>query len=142
MPNETAKKATKSRFSGPTKLGVVLMGSLVGIVLVPLAGGAPQQPNPPRNVPEFLNRLPDFGDQERMKQAQQGQKSNEAANAYLQKKISDDSAKLLKLANDLKVEVDKAGKDTLSLNVLRKAGEIEKLAKSIKSEVAQESRFN
>lgn len=112
------------------------------MVLVPLAGGALQQPNPPRNVPEFLNRLPDFGDQERMKQTREGEKSNEAANAYLQKRVSDDSAKLLKLASDLKVEVDKSGKDTLSLDVLRKAGEIEKLAKTIKSEVAQESRFN
>ena len=142
MPNETAEKTKKARFSGPTKLNAALIGGLVGMVLAPLAGGALQQPNPPRNVPEFLNRLPDFGDQERMKQAQEGQKSNEAANAYLQKRISDDSAKLLKLASDLKLEVDKAGKDTLSLNVLRKAGEIEKLAKTIKSEVAQESRFN
>lgn len=142
MPNETAQKTKKARFSGPTKLSAVLIGGLVVMVLAPLAGGALQQPNPPRNVPEFLNRLPDFGDQERMKQAKEGEKSNEAANAYLQKRISDDSAKLLKLASDLKVEVDKAGKDTLSLNVLRKAGEIEKLAKTIKSEVAQESRFN
>jgi hypothetical protein len=142
MPSESAQKPTKSCFPRPAKLRSALMGGLVGMVLVPLAGGALQQPNPPRNVPEFLNRLPDFGDQERMKQAREGEKSNAAANASLQKRVSDDSAKLLKLASDLKVEVDKSGKDTLSLDVLRKAGEIEKLAKTIKSEVAQESRFN
>jgi hypothetical protein len=142
MPSESAQKPTKSCFPRPAKLRSALMGGLVGMVLVPLAGGALQQPNPPRNVPEFLNRLPDFGDQERMKQAREGEKSNAAANASLQKRVSDDSAKLLKLASDLKVEVDKSGKDTLSLDVLRKAGKIEKLAKTIKSEVAQESRFN
>jgi hypothetical protein len=141
MPSESAQKPTKSCFPRPAKLRSALMGGLVGMVLVPLAGGALQQPNPPRNVPEFLNRLPDFGDQERMKQAREGEKSNAAANASLQKRVSDDSAKLLKLASDLKVEVDKSGKDTLSLDVLRKAGKIEKLAKTITSEVAQESRF-
>lgn len=143
MRKESADTAAVLLFSGRLTLRKLLMAGLVGIVLAPLAGGALQQQNPPRNVPEFLNRQPDFSDQERMRQEQQGRQQNYgAANAYLQKRISDDSAKLLKLANDLKVEVDKSGKDTLSLNVIRKAGEIEKLAKTIKSEVAQETRSN
>jgi hypothetical protein len=43
-----------------------------------------------------------------------------------------ESAKLFKLATDLKAEVDKTDKDTLSLSVIRRAGEIERLAHSVK----------
>jgi hypothetical protein len=44
----------------------------------------------------------------------------------------EDTTKLLALANELKVAVDKSNKDTLSLDVVRKADEIEKLAHSVK----------
>ena len=140
MPTETAKFP----LSNWKALRAGLISGSLGVVLVPLTGWALlQQPNPPRNIPGFINRLPDENDQARMRQAKQAQgKDYEALNAYLQKKVSDDSAKLLRMASDLKTEVDKSGKDTLSLNVLRKAGEIEKLAKTIKSEVAQEARSN
>ena len=68
--------------------------------------------------------------------AQQSQKQSfEAANAARKKQIAADSASLLKLATDLKVEVDKTNKDTLSLNVIRKADEIEKLAHNIKEKM-------
>jgi nitric oxide reductase activation protein len=49
-----------------------------------------------------------------------------------QKKLVEDTAKLLELANQLKVSVDKSNKDTLSLDVVRKADEIEKLAHNVK----------
>ena len=45
--------------------------------------------------------------------------------------IARDFANLLKLANDLKAAVDKSTKDTLSIPVVRKAGEIEKLARQL-----------
>ena len=45
-----------------------------------------------------------------------------------QNQIVDDTANLLKLANSLKAEVDKTNQDTMSVAVIRKAGEIEKLA--------------
>jgi nitric oxide reductase activation protein len=53
-------------------------------------------------------------------------------NTERQKKLVEDTAKLLVLANELKVAVDKSNKDTLSLDVVRKADEIEKLAHSVK----------
>ena len=56
----------------------------------------------------------------------------EAANAQRRKEIAEDSAKLLKMAAELKAEVDKTTKDTLSLAVIKKAAEIEKLARSVK----------
>ncbi|HEX4286422.1 MAG TPA: hypothetical protein VHZ28_15120 [Terracidiphilus sp.] len=91
-----------------------------------------QQPNQPRNVPEFINRLPDANDQARMRQTQKTQADFAAANALRQKEIAGDTEKLQKLANDLKADVDKAGPNTLSLNALRKADAIEKLAHNIK----------
>jgi hypothetical protein len=97
--------------------------------------GTGQAPNPPRNVPEFLNRLPDQNDVARMRQEQTRELDFAAANALRQKQVAEDSAKLLKLATDLKSELDKAGRDTLSVSALRKADAIEKLARNIKQKM-------
>lgn len=52
-----------------------------------------------------------------------------------QAQIVADSEKLLKLSQELKAEVAKSSKDTLSLTVIRKAEEVEKLAKALKEEM-------
>jgi hypothetical protein len=52
-----------------------------------------------------------------------------------EKRIAADKARLLKLATELKQEMDRSGTDTLSLGVIRKAAEIEKLAHSVKQEM-------
>ncbi len=52
-----------------------------------------------------------------------------------QKQLVLDTQKLLALANQLKSDVDKSNKDTLSLDVIRKADEIEKLARSVKEKM-------
>jgi hypothetical protein len=57
------------------------------------------------------------------------------ANAKRKKQIADESSKLLTMAMALKAEVDKTTKDTLSLRVIRRAEEIEKLAHSVKEEM-------
>ncbi len=59
-------------------------------------------------------------------------------NAERQKKLVEDTAKLLALANELKAAVDKSDKNTLSLEVVRKADEIEKLAHSVKERMKGE----
>jgi hypothetical protein len=51
-----------------------------------------------------------------------------------QKKLAADTDKLLALATDLKKQVDKTNKDILSVQVVKKAEEIEKLAHSMKTE--------
>jgi len=56
----------------------------------------------------------------------------ETLDAARHKLLTDESAELLRLALDLKQTMDKTGKDTLSLDVIRKADEIEKLAKGVK----------
>jgi len=64
--------------------------------------------------------------------SQSQSQSIDAAEAQRKKQIADESARLLALATDLKTEVDKTDKDTLSIAVVRKAGEIERLAHSVK----------
>jgi hypothetical protein len=53
-------------------------------------------------------------------------------NTDRQKRLVEDTDKLLALATDLKQQVDKTTKDTLSVDVIKKADEIEKLAHSVK----------
>jgi hypothetical protein len=65
------------------------------------------------------------------------QKGVSPAAATRKKQIADDSAELLKMATDLKAEVDKTNKDELSLAVIRKADAIEKLARSVKEQLKQ-----
>ncbi len=49
--------------------------------------------------------------------------------------LKHDTEKLLKLATELKEYVDKTNENVLSLNVLKKAEEIEKLAHSVKGKM-------
>lgn len=49
-----------------------------------------------------------------------------------QKRLVADTDKLLALATDLKQQVDKTNKNILSVDVIKKADEIEKLAHSVK----------
>jgi nitric oxide reductase activation protein len=56
-------------------------------------------------------------------------------NVDRQKQLVSDTQKLLALANELKSDVDKSNKDTMSLDVIRKADEIEKLAHSVKEKM-------
>lgn len=58
-----------------------------------------------------------------------------ALNDQRQKQLVEDTNKLLTLATQLKEEVDKSTKDTLSISVIKKADEIEKLAKSVKDKM-------
>jgi hypothetical protein len=88
-------------------------------------------PDKPSPLPD-ANRPPDAGPQ----MAVQGKDKNvDPASIERKRQITDDSARLLKLASDLKAEVDKTSKDTLSLGVIRKAEEIEKLAHNVKEKM-------
>jgi hypothetical protein len=61
-------------------------------------------------------------------QAQQAR----SRNSERQKQLVQDTDKLLVLATQLKQDVDKTNKDVLSVDVVKKADEIEKLAHSVK----------
>jgi HAMP domain-containing protein len=53
-------------------------------------------------------------------------------NIERQKKLEEDTARLLSLATELKEQVDKTNQNIMSLDVIKKADEIERLAKSVK----------
>jgi hypothetical protein len=57
------------------------------------------------------------------------------ANLERQAALKNDTEKLLKLAEELKTSVDKSSASVLSLEVLKKAEEIEKLARSVKDKM-------
>jgi hypothetical protein len=89
----------------------------------------PQQQPPSMQVPPSFGQPAEPTDpMERQRQA----KMEKARNADRQKHLVQDTDKLLALAKELKEEVDKSNEDTLSVDVVKKAGEIEKLAKNVK----------
>ncbi|HEY6488328.1 MAG: hypothetical protein WCC26_02735 [Terracidiphilus sp.] len=120
----------------------VLAGGLCALAATALLMGSAlpgqQQQTPNLDKPYLIpaaNRLPDANDQMRMRDDKAKQVNFDAANAERKKQLSDDSAKLLTLAMALKAEVDKTNKDMLSLNVIRKADEIERLAHNVKDKM-------
>jgi hypothetical protein len=73
---------------------------------------------------------------------QSGAQAIDPAIVERRKQMTDDGAKLLALASDLKAEVDRTNQDTLSLEVVRKAEEIEKLAHAVKERMKQAAGGN
>jgi nitric oxide reductase activation protein len=67
-----------------------------------------------------------------LNQQQMEEQQAKARNTERQKQLVADTQKLVALANELQTEVGKSTKDTLSLDVIRKADEIEKLAKTVR----------
>ena len=94
------------------------------------ASQAPSQPPQLQSGPPPLFGEPPTPNDPMERQRQE--KLAKARNVDRQKQLVQDTNKLLSLAKELKDEVDKSNPDTLSLDVVKKAGEIEKLAKSVK----------
>jgi len=120
-----------SRISWARALGCLV---LLPVAAIPL-DFSQQNPTPGQArqtliVPE-ANRPPDKNDQMKMNAELQKNVSYEAANAERKRQLDDDTAHLLKLAQELKTEVDKSSKDTLSVSVVRKAEDIERLAHNV-----------
>lgn len=127
--------------TGPRRYWLIL-GSMAVAALaasaIPASAQSVTQPRPDRvDLPTPINQPPDVNEQMLMREQKQDNAtaSYAEANAARKKQIAEDSAKLLKLAAELKAEVDKAAKDTLSLAVIRKAAEIETLAHSVKEKM-------
>ena len=59
------------------------------------------------------------------------------ANKKRQQDIRDDTDKLFQLASELKAAVDKSNENLLSLEVVRKAEQVEKLAKKVKENMKE-----
>jgi hypothetical protein len=87
-----------------------------------------QAPMPNPNIPQGPS--PDQETQDRL-QKEMAKKANQERQAQLKK----DTENLFKLATELKQYVDKSNENTLSVDVIRKADEIEKLAHSVKEKM-------
>ncbi len=68
-------------------------------------------------------------------EAQQKRAAEKAENTKRQQDIKKDTDKLLQLATELKQYVDKTDEHTLSVSVVKKAEEIEKLAHAVKEKM-------
>jgi hypothetical protein len=115
-------------------LRLTVVGIALLIMTLPgtLSGGqrnqpAQQQTGPLGSAPPS-GGLPDFGpNSPKIEEQQAKARSNER-----QKKLVADTDKLLALATELKTDVDKTNQNILSMDVIKKADEIEKLAHSVK----------
>ncbi len=110
--------------------------SLLRLTLVFLLAGvlpSASQSNPLQfpQVPP-LQQKPGREDEPRIRmERDMAKKANQARQADLKR----DTEKLLKLASELKESVDKTNEGTLSVDVVKKAEEIEKLAHSVKDKM-------
>jgi hypothetical protein len=65
----------------------------------------------------------------------ENQKRFEQLNLQRHKEMTSDTEKLLALANQLKAETDKSTKDSLSMESVREAEQIEKLARTVREKM-------
>jgi len=93
---------------------------------------AAQTPGAPVPNPGFPSQSasPDQETQDRI-QKEMAKKANQERQAQLKR----DTEHLYKLATELKEYVDKTNENTLSVEVVKKAEEIEKLARSVKDKM-------
>lgn len=89
-----------------------------------------------------LSSMPQFGPP-RTEQSQQDRELEERrqkeANKKRQEEIREDTQKLFQLATELKDAVDKSNEHELSLLVVKKAEEVEKLARKVKEKMREGS---
>jgi len=117
----------------PFALAVLLLLTTPGLTVPSFGQNSGQSPNQiPRLSPNPGLAPDDRIDEERAKmEKDMAKKANRERQAQLQR----DTDNLLKLANELKQSVDKSNENTLSLDVVKKAEEIEKLARSVKEKM-------
>ena len=117
----------------PFALAVLLLLTTPGLTVPSFGQNSGQSPTQiPRLSPNPGLAPDDRIDEERAKmEKDMAKKANRERQAQLQR----DTDNLLKLANELKQSVDKSNENTLSLDVVKKAEEIEKLAHSVKEKM-------
>lgn len=105
-------------------LALVLAGGLLCLPSAVNGQSAGVNQNGPEYIhaPAGLNPMPQHGGTEGASQIEQMRL------AERQKRVAADTAKLVQLSNELKAQVDQTPKDQISVDMVRKAAEIEKLA--------------
>jgi hypothetical protein len=112
----------------------VLLLLITPLISLPSFGQVPiQNPVPVPHLSPNPGVAPD--DREDEERARIEKDMAKKANRERQAQLQRDTDNLLKLANELKQYVDKSNENTLSLDVVKKAEEIEKLAHSVKEKM-------
>lgn len=114
----------------PCRLQTVCLTVALLTALVLNCAAQLQSPPPPPGQRQPVGDVPDD-----VWQQQQRKEMEKKANLQRQEEIKKDSEKLLELATELKQSVDKSSENTLSLDVIKKADQIEKLAKAVKEKM-------
>lgn len=117
------------RFILPLSVGVVAV--CVFLATVPLRGG--QNPSPPSNGEALLPSPAVTNQAALVSSKQQGQPKKSKL-----EKTKTDAAKLSALADQLRDELKKMNANVLSLDVIQKTEEVEKLAKKIRGEANED----
>jgi hypothetical protein len=109
------------------------VASLAILLTLSGAAGARQQTLPPIDAAPANSKdpFPAGKDEDPGARTRQDNQVRALANDR-QKRLIADTERLVELSNELKVEVSKSTKNDLSVTVVRKAGEIEKLARDVK----------
>ena len=107
---------------------LLAVGLLIVAIMFPVA--AFTEPLQGRQIPGIDQKSPEDEERARVERGMAKKASQER-----QADLKRDTDKLLKLATELKQYVDKSNENVLSLDVLKKAEAIEKLARSVKEKM-------
>ena len=122
------------RYKARFVTGWVNLSIVVGLILCLGIGAGAQEQSPPL-VRSDAPHPPQTPRSEDDWSAQQQKDLARKLNLQRQEDIKKDAEKLLELATELKQSVDKSTENTLSLDVIKKADQIEKLAKAVKEKM-------
>lgn len=114
------------------RFGLAVLGVVVGLSGLSDAPRAQQNASPATRPPVGTDGLPTMGID---LPAGQREKQEKLQNDDRQKQLVADTDKLLELATELHTDVAKTNKNVLSVEVIRKADEIERLAHSVKAKM-------
>jgi hypothetical protein len=117
--------------------GVISLALLSAISMWAQTAGTPSQAPPPNDATSTAEPAPQKQDTPAAKTDDAAQKPMSPEEAR-QAQLAADTNKLYQLAQELQAEVAKSTKNTLSLAVVKKAAEVEKLAKSLKERMKNE----
>jgi len=104
--------------------------SLILVLTLSCFGQTDSSMQNPVQEPQFGRERPKDPAEEKIERDRE-----KAMNKQRQTSLQKDTDRLLQLATELKEYVDKTNEHTLSMDVIKKADEIEKLAKSVKGKM-------
>ncbi len=113
-------------------LGIVVLAAVGSMPIEAGQAGTWGAPGASQERPLDPNHRQEPPDPARVRlQEEQAKKVNDER----QRRLEGDTARLYELAGELKEQVAKSDKNTLSVDVVKKADEIERLAKSVKEKM-------